>query len=63
MVGELANCGEQLRSSSPLGGEEQHHPAAAIVAENELMGAASAIEAVSNRLAQLRPRQVHHVRF
>jgi hypothetical protein len=54
MVRELAQCGEQLRSSSPFGSDEQP----AVIAENELHGAAISIEAVSNKLAQLRPRQV-----
>lgn len=56
MVGELAHCGELLRSSSPIGSTEEQP---AIVAENELLGAASSIEAVSNRLAQICPRQIH----
>lgn len=55
MVGELANCGEELRTSSPLRSEEKM---AAVTAENELLGAASSIEANSHKLALLRPRQV-----
>ena len=55
MGGDLANYGEQLRTSSPLGSEEKM---ASVTAENELLGAASSIEANSHKLALLRPRQV-----
>jgi hypothetical protein len=54
LVGQLSHCGEQLHSSSPITEERPLD-----VAENELLGAASSIEAVSNKLSQLRPRQVH----
>ena len=50
----MSHCGEQLHSSSPNPEEKP-----LVVAENELLGAASSIEAVSNKLSQLRPRQVH----
>lgn len=56
MVTDLAHCGELLRSLSPIHSQDEQPD---IIAENELLGAASSIEAVSNRLAQICPRQVH----
>jgi len=50
----LSYCGEQLHSSSPNPEEKP-----LLLAENELLGAASSIEAASNKLSQMRPRQVH----
>ncbi|CAK5082389.1 unnamed protein product [Meloidogyne enterolobii] len=54
LVGQLSYCGEQLHSSSPNPEEKP-----LLLAENELLGAASSIEAASNKLSQMRPRQVH----
>ena len=54
-VGELALCGEQLKSES--GWVDTSEPA--VIAENELLGAANSIEAAAVKLSQLRPRQVH----
>lgn len=54
LVGQLSNCGEQLNYSSPNPEEKP-----LIMAENELLGAASSIEAVSNKLSQMRPRQIN----
>uniref|UniRef100_A0A1I8B0U2 I/LWEQ domain-containing protein n=1 Tax=Meloidogyne hapla TaxID=6305 RepID=A0A1I8B0U2_MELHA len=54
LVGQLSHCGEQLHSSSP-----NHEEKPLLLVENELLGAASSIEAVSNKLSQMRPRQVH----
>uniref|UniRef100_A0A915D6V7 I/LWEQ domain-containing protein n=1 Tax=Ditylenchus dipsaci TaxID=166011 RepID=A0A915D6V7_9BILA len=54
-VGDLAQCGEQLRADSNW--PENSEPT--VIAENELMGAANSIEEAAVKLAKLRPRQVH----
>ncbi|KAK0407513.1 hypothetical protein QR680_019234 [Steinernema hermaphroditum] len=55
-VGELVNCGEQLKGDAWT---DPSDPTA--IAENELLGAANSIEAAAIKLAQLRPRTVHKV--
>lgn len=57
IVGDLSQCSEQLRASgTPIGTPEEP---AVVIAENELMVAANSVDAVSHKLAQLRPRQTH----
>lgn len=54
-VGDLIACGEQFKSDQWAGASSSDP---ALAAENELLGAASSIEAASVKLAQLKPRDV-----
>lgn len=51
---DLVSCGELLKGDSWV---DPGDPAAA--AENELMGAATLIEAASLKLSKLKPREIH----
>ncbi|KAL3090978.1 hypothetical protein niasHS_007353 [Heterodera schachtii] len=57
MVAELAQCSDQLRSngaSTAMSVEES-----VMAVGNELLVAANSVEAVSYKLAQMRPREIH----
>ena len=54
-VGDLIACGEQFKSDQWVGASSSDPT---LAAENELLGAASSIEAASVKLAQLKPRDV-----
>ncbi|XP_077996572.1 talin-1-like isoform X2 [Glandiceps talaboti] len=51
-VGELVQCAEALKGSDWVDPEDPH-----VIAENELLSAASSIEAAARKLQQLRPRE------
>lgn len=59
-MGDLAQCGEQLRADSSTAWlTADNGEASTVIAENELLGAANSIEEAAVKLARLRPRQVH----
>jgi hypothetical protein len=60
-VHALAQCCDTLRTNSWPDGIPVQDPEA--VAENELLGAATAIESAAEKLKQMRPRHVQHVGF
>uniref|UniRef100_A0A914HYR3 Talin n=1 Tax=Globodera rostochiensis TaxID=31243 RepID=A0A914HYR3_GLORO len=56
MVGELARCSEQLRLNVSMGATAEE---SVIAAGNELIVAANSVEAISQKLAQICPREIH----
>uniref|UniRef100_A0A0N5BME0 FERM domain-containing protein n=1 Tax=Strongyloides papillosus TaxID=174720 RepID=A0A0N5BME0_STREA len=53
VIDDLLNCGDSLRGDD----EWMDHQDALLVAENELMGAATSIKAAAVKLAQMKPRR------
>uniref|UniRef100_A0AC35TN27 FERM domain-containing protein n=1 Tax=Rhabditophanes sp. KR3021 TaxID=114890 RepID=A0AC35TN27_9BILA len=52
LTGDLINCGESMKGDDEWGTNDP-----TIIAENELLGAATSIEAAAIKLAQLKPRR------
>lgn len=57
-MGDLIACSEQFKDAEGYTERYTNGKDATIYAENELLGAASSIEAASVKLAQLKPRDV-----